>query len=141
MSIVLQKPRTLICCCCGSETQGRQWYNRDIGYGLCADCVPRCSRGETPASMKEMYGIRGMHYDLKHISTYRGLKLVDIPSGMGGVLPAAVSRENEDGTYTVICLHSEYFPNWVLTVNADDCRHFTYKLDDDMKKIIDGRVL
>ena len=29
----------LICCCCNGETYGRQWYNRDTGYGLCSRCA------------------------------------------------------------------------------------------------------
>ena len=35
----LAHPVTLLtCCCCGNSTLGRQWWNRDTGYGLCARC-------------------------------------------------------------------------------------------------------
>ena len=56
--------RILHCCCCGAATRGRQWYNRDTGYGLCRGCVDRCSRNETPEEVKSLYGVRGVHYDL-----------------------------------------------------------------------------
>lgn len=56
--------KSLTCCCCGNGTSGRQWHNRDHGYGLCKDCVDYCARSEDEASMKSCYGIRGIHYDL-----------------------------------------------------------------------------
>jgi hypothetical protein len=31
--------RWLLCSCCGAETRGRQWHNRDTGYGLCVSCI------------------------------------------------------------------------------------------------------
>ena len=60
----------LTCCCCGEVTHGRQWYNRDTGYGLCAKCanwIPTRGR-ETPEDMKENYGIEGVHYFLKEVT-------------------------------------------------------------------------
>lgn len=54
----------LICCCCGAETRGRQWHNRDTGYGLCDRCIDLCRRKMTAADMQSCYGIRGVHYDL-----------------------------------------------------------------------------
>src|SRR6185503_3800288 len=43
------RPKRLICSCCGESCIGRQWWNRDTGYGLCDRCVPfvRSSRGMT----------------------------------------------------------------------------------------------
>jgi hypothetical protein len=61
----------LTCCCCFQGTHGRQWYNRDTGYGLCAKCanwIPTRGR-ETPEDMKENYGIEGVHYFLKEITS------------------------------------------------------------------------
>lgn len=69
---------------------------------------------------------------------YRNIEILDIPSGMGGTLPAAVASENDDGLQ-IICLHPEYFTNWLLTVDRTECRPMSYKLDDKMKCIIDGR--
>ncbi len=59
-----QAPRRLTCCCCGESTLGRQWWNRDTGFGLCVTCIPLCGRKETPESFQELYGIRGVHYDV-----------------------------------------------------------------------------
>lgn len=58
--------RNLRCCCCGGSTLGRQWWNRDAGYGLCNDCihvngVSQVANGETVSG----FGIRGVHWDLK----------------------------------------------------------------------------
>ena len=60
------KPKTLECCCCGGATKGRQWWNRDDGYGLCSGCVAYCG-ADVPVGQidpSECYGIRGYHYDL-----------------------------------------------------------------------------
>lgn len=57
--------RRLICCCCGQDTRGRQWFNRDKGYGLCPKCADWLSDGrETTAEMKQNYGIEGYHYNI-----------------------------------------------------------------------------
>ena len=56
---------TLTCCCCGDYTQGRQWWNRDTGYGLCTGCIDFCSNGTDEKGMTDLYGIRGTHYDVK----------------------------------------------------------------------------
>lgn len=64
-AIEAKKPiRTLTCCCCGNATRGRQWWNRDTGYGLGKCCIDYCSRGETDDSMRSLYGVRGIHYDV-----------------------------------------------------------------------------
>ena len=57
-----QPIRRLTCCCCGASTYGRQWFNRDTGFGLCVECIPFCERGETPESFERLYGRRGEHY-------------------------------------------------------------------------------
>lgn len=69
---------------------------------------------------------------------YQGLKLVDIPSGMGGTLPAAIAADHGK-ELQVIGLHHEFFTNWLLTVNAADTKQFSYTLTDAMKKIITSR--
>jgi len=58
------KVKRLTCCCCGETTTGRQWFNRDTGYGLCKKCINFCARGETNEAFRECYGIRGIHFDL-----------------------------------------------------------------------------
>lgn len=63
-----QQPiRFLTCCCCGGSAIGRQWWNRDTGYGLCVNCIPLCSRGETPEDFTRLYGVRGVHFDVHPI--------------------------------------------------------------------------
>lgn len=65
--------RRLICACCGSETKGRQWWNRDTGFGVCVPCADRNTAcygegepGESCAgdSTFALYGVRGIHFDI-----------------------------------------------------------------------------
>lgn len=57
-----KKPISLECCCCGNRTIGRQWYNRDTGYGVCEPCATKIALTETPEYMRSTYGIYGVHY-------------------------------------------------------------------------------
>ena len=50
------------CSCCGQLTKGRQWHNRDTGYGLCPDCAAIIAPKETPEQMERSYGVKGVHY-------------------------------------------------------------------------------
>jgi len=61
--------RRLTCCCCGASTIGRQWWNRDTGFGLCADCIPFVHNAQTAADMVSSYGEHGIHYDLQPTTT------------------------------------------------------------------------
>jgi len=45
---------------------GRQWWNRDKGFGLCSQCAERIEKRENADYMKECYGIKGYHYDLSN---------------------------------------------------------------------------
>lgn len=62
--------KSLTCCCCGRRTVGRQWFNRDNGFGLCADCAEWIeSKGkETPEEMKDYYGVKGVHYAIEGVA-------------------------------------------------------------------------
>lgn len=53
--------QTLQCCTCGRETKGRQWYNRDRGFGLCTECANENSDSYN----YDMAGKRGYHFDIK----------------------------------------------------------------------------
>ncbi len=64
----------LSCCCCGNNTKGRQWYNRDTGYGLCADCVDFVNKPPSAEAMRSNYGDRGIHYD----ASPEAIALVDL---------------------------------------------------------------
>jgi hypothetical protein len=70
--------------------------------------------------------------------TWNGIRLVDIPSGMGGTFPAAVAADHGE-KLDVICLHPDFFNNWLLTVKAEDVRPFSYALTAPMRRIIRDR--
>ena len=53
--------KRLICCCCGESAIGRQWWNRDKGYGLCAACVHTLCPKMSPEEFHQFYGQRGLH--------------------------------------------------------------------------------
>jgi hypothetical protein len=57
--------RLLTCCCCGASTRGRQWWNRDTGFGLCPRCITFVGDADVPmGTTVSAYGIRGHHFDL-----------------------------------------------------------------------------
>lgn len=62
--MVRQPVQRMLCPCCGGVTRGRQWHNRDIGYGLCVSCIDFCHRNETPERFQSLYGVRGVHFDI-----------------------------------------------------------------------------
>lgn len=63
-TVGLKRPRTLTCCCCGTSTRGRQWWNRDTGYGICERCADSEEKSQSPAAVQSCYGHRGVHYAL-----------------------------------------------------------------------------
>lgn len=55
----------LCCCCCGNATRGRQWWNRDCGFGLCDRCISFARVEGVPVGAEApSYGIRGYHWDV-----------------------------------------------------------------------------
>ncbi len=60
-----KKLKLFYCACCGSQTHGRQWWNRDTGFGLCLKCHDHISakQGEeyTPEQIERTYGKKGYH--------------------------------------------------------------------------------
>lgn len=65
----LSKPvRDLECNCCGGSTRGRQWWNRDTGYGMCVACIAYVrSHGTTEEEIRNLYGIEGIHWGIQSI--------------------------------------------------------------------------
>jgi hypothetical protein len=59
--------RRLYCAVCGGVTRGRQWHNRDTGYGVCLTCVEWVrSRGKTTEEeIRSYYGEKGVHYGVE----------------------------------------------------------------------------
>lgn len=63
----LHNVENLECSCCSNIEPGRQWQNRDQGFGLCSECVNRvrtCFNNEQFASI---FGLEGYHYSLTKI--------------------------------------------------------------------------
>lgn len=57
--------RSLECNVCGLGTKGRQWWNRDTGYGLCKDCGEwMLGRGMPLAEVESLNGKRGYNWDV-----------------------------------------------------------------------------
>ena len=58
----------LKCSCCGGNTIGRQWHNRDKGWGLCSGCVGRCLKGcgNDNDEFEQLYGTRGVYCDIRY---------------------------------------------------------------------------
>jgi hypothetical protein len=57
--------RNLECCCCGETTRGRQWWNRDTGYGMCLKCIAYVrSHGDTDEQIHDCYGVEGVHWNI-----------------------------------------------------------------------------
>ena len=59
---------TLICLDCGAETKGRQWWNKDLGTGICPRCAENILSRESEAFMELSYGKKGVHYDIEPAS-------------------------------------------------------------------------
>jgi NMD protein affecting ribosome stability and mRNA decay len=60
----LPKIKILRCCVCGERTVGRQWFNRDEGFGLCSKCADYVGQRETEEEIRENYGVEGIHYNV-----------------------------------------------------------------------------
>lgn len=68
----LKPIRELACCCCGEATRGRQWWNRDTGYGICPKCIewlrkPTERTGkprESEEQIRDYYGVEGVHFNV-----------------------------------------------------------------------------
>lgn len=65
--------RALRCCCCNERTRGRQWCDRNAGYGICLACVELAraryavdpKRGKSEDGIRRRYGLEGVHWNLK----------------------------------------------------------------------------
>ncbi len=60
----LERPRSLQCACCGETTKGRQWWNRDTGWGVCPKCFQWIASKEGQEEAERSYGKPGVHHSL-----------------------------------------------------------------------------
>lgn len=60
----MAKKRHLSCCVCAGEAgTWEQHWNRDTGFGVCADCVAWLrGKGETEAEIADLYGVEGVNW-------------------------------------------------------------------------------
>lgn len=62
---VIPRAIALTCCCCGKSTKGRQWWNRDSGFGICPSCVDwQRKRGMDDDEERFLFGKEGFHYNI-----------------------------------------------------------------------------
>lgn len=55
--------RRLTCCVCGATTRGRQWWNRDSGFGVCRRCFAQ-EAAKDLAEARRLYGEAGVHHSI-----------------------------------------------------------------------------
>lgn len=55
----------LTCACCGESTKGRQYWNRDTGFGLCDSCADYIEEKEGKEYLVQNYGKDGIHIRVK----------------------------------------------------------------------------
>lgn len=93
---------TLICSCCGGSAKGRQWYNRDEGFGLCNGCIDFVGRGISDEMFKSAYGVRGVHYDVERGIEAAALKAIARGRGVLHVLGMLLETHRISATKTKI---------------------------------------
>lgn len=59
------KIKTLTCNCCGNYTKGRQWFNRDTGYGLCLRCGEEQEIKYSKEIVQDWAGIKGINWGVE----------------------------------------------------------------------------
>jgi len=64
--------------------------------------------------------------------------VVNIPSGLGGVLPALVLNEavDSEGKIQVRCIHEEFYPLWILNVPVADIKPCLSKLHPIKERVL-----
>lgn len=65
--------RRLQCACCGASVLGRQWWNRDKGFGVCQRCAKETIQREGEEATVRLYGRRGEHWSVNETELKRGV--------------------------------------------------------------------
>lgn len=80
---------TLKCAVCGGNAPGRQWFNQDKGFGICAHCFTSIVEKEGQEQAVKSYGHPGIHHSpdrspltanqalFNHMSQEHGLTLLE----------------------------------------------------------------
>lgn len=56
----------MTCAVCDQPTKGRQWWNRDKGFGVCPKCIDRMKgRGTSDEEIENLYGKKGVHWGVE----------------------------------------------------------------------------
>lgn len=58
------RPKFLTCACCGERARGRQWHDRDTGYGVCSRCFRASFLRDGRDEAERLYGRAGEHHSL-----------------------------------------------------------------------------
>jgi hypothetical protein len=59
--------KNLECAVCGGPAKGRQWWNRDRGYGVCPKCIDWMKkRGTSDEEIEDLYGKKGVHWGVEN---------------------------------------------------------------------------
>lgn len=54
----------LECNCCGNGTTGKQWWNRDTGYGICTPCGEEQEKRYGLAYVEDLNGKKGVNWGI-----------------------------------------------------------------------------
>lgn len=63
-TVKFSRIKKLRCCICGQDAKGRQWWNRDNGYGICGRCAVEEAATLSNREMIQSYGKVNIHYYL-----------------------------------------------------------------------------
>lgn len=100
--------RELACCCCGGIAHGRQWHNRDTGYGICIACIrwfrnDKKKNGEpreSESEIRDLYGVEGRHFNVCKVVKWTSCHewLVAVTGDDGSYTPVLELHKEGDGT-------------------------------------------
>jgi len=66
----MAREANLSCCCCGASCKGKQWWNRDKGFGFCGKCHTWLKgKGISDEEIHQDYGVEGLHFHAERKET------------------------------------------------------------------------
>lgn len=127
----------LTCCCCGDETKGRQWHNRDTGFGLCDKCADWISRRESETHMRSNYGVKGTHYKLTNEENkMSAIELLNLQIAKANLMINRLGLCAEEvrdffEADTVVMVPNELYVSFYCDVDSDSCEALSLVLMTD----------